>query len=162
MERQARPVRAVVPWNDQPTRKVRKRARNPHQGMNWIRRDKRLAIYIRDSFQCMYCERDLSKAEPGELQLDHLLPSSCGGSNDQTNLVTACRACNVERKDQPVMEFLRDYIYGGPDVSYREAEKSAHWHMGMIAEQVLTPLNRELAKSLLRGGLREWLAGLRA
>lgn len=32
------------------------------QGMNWIRKDKRLAIYMRDGMACVYCG----------LTLDHL------------------------------------------------------------------------------------------
>jgi hypothetical protein len=61
------------------------------QGMNWIRKDKRLAIYMRDHGRCVYCEsqRDLS--------LDHLRTVSRGGNNEASNLVTACQSCNAER-----------------------------------------------------------------
>ena len=65
------------------------------QGMNWIRKDLRLAIYMRDHGRCVYCES--SEA----LTLDHLRPVSRGGGNHPRNLVTACSACNSERGDKP-------------------------------------------------------------
>ena len=61
------------------------------QGMNWIRKDKRLAIYLRDECECAYCGSQES------LTLDHLVPVCKGGSNSQTNLVTACIECNLKR-----------------------------------------------------------------
>ena len=65
-----------------------------NQGMNWIRQEKRLAIYIRDGLECAYCH---SNIEDTKLTLDHLIPYSEGGSNDQTNLVTCCHRCNSSR-----------------------------------------------------------------
>ena len=77
---------------------------NAH-GSSWIRKDKRLAIYLRDRFQCAYCGRDLRHAEPREVTLDHLLPRVAGGSNEATNLITACLACNSSRQDKPWIDF---------------------------------------------------------
>lgn len=65
-----------------------------NQGMNWIRQEKRLAIYIRDGLECAYCG---SNIEDAKMTLDHLTPYSLGGSNDQTNLVTCCHRCNSSR-----------------------------------------------------------------
>lgn len=61
------------------------------QGMNWIRKCKRLAIYMRDHGRCAYCESQAN------LTLDHLTPVSKGGDNRVRNLVTACMDCNRER-----------------------------------------------------------------
>lgn len=81
---------------------------NAH-GSKWIRADKRLALYIRDGFACAYCGRALRDAPPAEVTLDHLLPRIAGGSNDATNLITACRSCNSSRQDTPWL----DYATGG-------------------------------------------------
>lgn len=71
-------------------------------GMNWIRLDLRLAILARDNFQCVYC------GAQDNLQLDHLRPRSKGGSNDPSNLVTACASCNRTRGDKPWWEFASE------------------------------------------------------
>lgn len=73
---------------------------------NWIRRDKRLAIYLRDGFACAYCN---AKAEsPGVmLSLDHLICRSAGGGNNASNLITACMKCNSTRRDTELGEWLK-------------------------------------------------------
>lgn len=71
----------------------------------WIRTDKRLAIYLRDRMTCIYCLSDLHGAEPFDITLDHVQCQADGGSNDEGNLVTACRSCNCSRQDKPLNRF---------------------------------------------------------
>jgi len=71
----------------------------------WIRPEKRLAIYLRDRFTCLYCCRDLHDAPPTDITLDHIVAKSDGGGNGEDNLVTACRACNCSRQDKPLARF---------------------------------------------------------
>lgn len=79
------------------------RADGNWQGMNWIRQEKRLAIYLRDGCACAWCG---AKVEDGtQLTLDHLVPHCKGGSNDETNLVTACKHCNDSRGARGVTKF---------------------------------------------------------
>lgn len=65
------------------------------QGTNWIRPEKRLAIYLRDGLACCYCGESIE--DDAKLTLDHLRPCSGGGSNTPTNLVTCCHRCNSSR-----------------------------------------------------------------
>lgn len=102
-------------------------------GSNWIRKARRLAIYLRDGFSCAYCGRDLRGADPREVTLDHLVPRCEGGSNHESNLVTACRSCNCSRKDRP----WREFAPGGA------AER--------IEALVALALNTELARALIEG-----------
>lgn len=74
------------------------------QGMNWIRKDKRLAIYIRDGLACVYCGRGVE--DGAQLTLDHIRPYSKGGKNTAKNLVTCCHTCNSARGDRPWREWL--------------------------------------------------------
>ena len=97
----------------------------------WIRVEKRLALYIRDGFGCVYCGRDLRGAVPSDVTLDHLLPRSVGGTNDASNLVTACRRCNSSRQDRPWV----DYATGG---ARDRIEQLRH-----------SPLNMDLARALI-------------
>jgi len=71
----------------------------------WIRAEKRLAIYLRDGFRCAYCCADLHDAAPTDITLDHLRCKADGGSNHESNLVTACRHCNCARRDMPLARF---------------------------------------------------------
>jgi hypothetical protein len=69
----------------------------------WIRKEKRYAIYIRDGWHCLYCERDLSNLADGqEVTLDHL---SEAGGNHESNLVTACKSCNNSKAGYSVESF---------------------------------------------------------
>lgn len=71
---------------------------------NWIRRDKRLAVYLRDGEACLWCGSTIE--DGAELTLDHLVPCELGGDNGESNLVTACRHCNCSRKDLTVRQWL--------------------------------------------------------
>ena len=51
----------------------------------------RFQILERDSFTCRFCGK---RAPETELEVDHVVPRSKGGSDDTSNLVTACRDCN--------------------------------------------------------------------
>jgi 5-methylcytosine-specific restriction endonuclease McrA len=80
--------------------------RGRHQAKGrWIRPEKRLAIYLRDSFRCVYCCADLTDAAPTDITLDHVKSRADGGSNHESNLVTACRSCNCARQDKPLSRF---------------------------------------------------------
>ena len=93
-----------------------RQAHNSRQGRtsSWIRRVKRLAIYIRDGFTCQYCGTDLRAAKPHEMGLDHLTPQcdcptgtlpSGKSLHHESNLVTACRRCNSSRQDRPWRQY---------------------------------------------------------
>jgi len=60
----------------------------------------RRAVFVRDNFTCTYCGDRARR-----LECDHVTPVSRGGSNDQSNLTTACRACNRGKRDKTVEEW---------------------------------------------------------
>lgn len=99
----------------------------------WIRTEKRLALYIRHGFTCAYCGKDLRHSEPEELTLDHLVPRSAGGKNEASNLILACRSCNCSRQAKA----WADYATGG---ARDRIEQLRH-----------EPLNIKLAKAILSG-----------
>jgi 5-methylcytosine-specific restriction endonuclease McrA len=71
----------------------------------WIRKEKRLALYIRDRFTCQYCGKDLIAVNSSDITLDHLTPRSEGGNNEATNLITACKSCNCGRQAKAYYEY---------------------------------------------------------
>ncbi len=52
--------------------------------------------------------------------LDHMQPRSMGGSNHETNLVTACISCNSRRADMPLKAFA-----GSMGVSWKKIRRQA-------------------------------------
>ncbi len=51
-------------------------------------------LFLRDANICMYCGREFSDAE---LTRDHVLPLSRGGKDRWSNVVTACKGCNMQK-----------------------------------------------------------------
>ena len=109
---------------------------NTH-GMNWIRQERRLAIYIRDGFTCVYCTRDLRDVAPGELTLDHLMPRERGGGNESTNLVTACRACNSSKHDRTLEEYIASLSESDHTIRLRIEYTSAQFVNVPLARSIL-------------------------
>ncbi len=58
----------------------------------------RRAIYERDGYRCVYCGSET------DLTLDHVHPKSKGGTNEASNLVTACFPCNVRKGSSLISE----------------------------------------------------------
>ena len=50
----------------------------------------RFEVLRRDNHTCRYC-----RATDGPLTIDHVTPVALGGTDDPSNLVTACRDCNA-------------------------------------------------------------------
>ena len=71
---------------------------------NWIRPDKRLAIYLRDGEACIWCGATIE--DGAELTLDHLVPCELAVDNGERNLVTACRHCNCSRQSLTVRQWI--------------------------------------------------------
>lgn len=61
----------------------------------------RQKVFKRDEYTCQYCGKT---NEP--LEADHIVPISKGGTDDLTNLTTACGKCNRQKKDKSVDEFM--------------------------------------------------------
>lgn len=53
---------------------------------------RRFEVLRRDGFRCVYCG---AKASESELHVDHVVPVIDGGSDEPSNLVTACIDCNL-------------------------------------------------------------------
>lgn len=54
-------------------------------------------LFARDRFVCAYCGGHF---RPGELTCEHVKPQSRGGRDTWTNLVSACKPCNLRKGDR--------------------------------------------------------------
>lgn len=58
----------------------------------------RFEVFKRDDFTCTYCGRNV-KDDHIKLHCDHIHPKNKGGRDILENLVTACEACNLGKRD---------------------------------------------------------------
>lgn len=72
-----------------------------NNGSKWCRPARRLAIYARDGFACVYCT-----ASGCLLTLDHVHPVELGGTHHESNLVTACFRCNSRKQARTMRAWL--------------------------------------------------------
>ena len=58
-------------------------------------------LFARDRYTCQYCGRSTIELKPRQsLTRDHLIPLSRGGTNEWTNVVTACSPCNTRKANR--------------------------------------------------------------
>lgn len=62
---------------------------------------------------CIYCGRELSPERPGyggrkahHAEVDHIVPTSKGGTDDLSNLALSCVGCNATKRDRTAHEFV--------------------------------------------------------
>lgn len=62
-----------------------------------LRPSVRFDVLHRDGFRCVYCG---ATAKVSPLHVDHVVPVVKGGSDEMSNLVTACADCNLGKGDR--------------------------------------------------------------
>jgi hypothetical protein len=72
--------------------KVNQKKKGPKWKREGLSLTTRFEVLSIAGFACRYCG---DKSPDAQLQVDHLKPKSEGGSDDLTNLVAACRSCNL-------------------------------------------------------------------
>ena len=78
-------------------------------------------LLVAQGGRCMYCGRRL----PIDLMdIDHKLPVSRGGSDDETNLQVLCRTCNGRKNDLTDQEFRQVYKDAGVPRASRPPAKA--------------------------------------
>jgi len=126
------------------------------QGMNWIRQEKRAALYLRSRrimgqgkrLLCTYCLCELVTRQgkkPNTATLDHVIPHALGGPNSADNLVTCCARCNTLRQDKTIREFVAILTELGinPKGCYKR-----------IQAQIKAPIDIKAGKATLAKGSR--------
>jgi hypothetical protein len=63
---------------------------------NQVRVEEKKEILDRDGYECVRC----GETEEGKLRIHHIVPVSQGGSGDEDNLATLCKACHDEAHGQ--------------------------------------------------------------
>jgi 5-methylcytosine-specific restriction endonuclease McrA len=69
-------------------------AQDTHPRRGWL-------ILERDWFKCVYCGTS-AVSEGTQLHIDHVIPRDLGGREVASNLVTACKPCNLSKAAAPM------------------------------------------------------------
>lgn len=128
----------------------------PHvRGGSWIRPAKRLAIYARDGWICVYRQRDTRDPATPTPTLEHVYRSQerhTGDFNGPGNLVLACLACNSARNAAPLHRYLARLPVHVLPVAVAE-----------LAARTARPLEPFMAQAReLEADPPDWLQGIRA
>lgn len=108
-------------------------------GSKWKWPPTRYAIYLRDGFTCVYCQSS------NKLTLDHVIPSSAGGSDEPSNLVTCCKKCNDTKRDASLSWFSGYLESSGHDTSTL---------LGRVHNALDQPINRKTGAAIAKS--RGW------
>src|SRR5690606_26466496 len=65
-------------------------------------------LFARDRFVCAYCG---ARHRPSELTAEHVQPRSRGGKTSWTNLVSACKPCNLRKGDRTPEQARMPLLY---------------------------------------------------
>lgn len=91
----------------------------------------RFEVFKRDRFQCGYCGRTPPDVL---LEVDHILPRAAGGTDEITNLLTACWDCN-RGKGSKLLEEGRSAVVSAETIeNERERMAQAKAHAELLAE----------------------------
>ena len=73
-----------------------------HQPVRFTRTN----VYLRDNYACQYCGASVLKGTllRAELTFDHVVPRYHGGITKWTNIVTACKVCNLRKANRTPKE----------------------------------------------------------
>ena len=72
-------------------------SKKPNKMSRYISKSVRVSVLHRDKYKCVFCGRSSQQVE---LQIDHIIPFSKGGSNMIDNLQTLCIDCNLGKSDR--------------------------------------------------------------
>ncbi|MGL5796238.1 MAG: HNH endonuclease [Waterburya sp.] len=79
------------------TKKIKPKAKITQKNSRHIPKTIRVDVLRRDNYRCVFCGISAKKAE---LQIDHIIPFSQGGSNTIDNLQTLCSDCNQGKSNR--------------------------------------------------------------
>lgn len=69
----------------------------------------------RSGGKCEYCGKQCNRIDkhPDSATIDHVVPTTGGGSDNMSNLKLACHACNQSKGDSYVDEWKEERGFGG-------------------------------------------------
>jgi len=103
-----------------------------------ISKKRRFEIFKRDSFCCQYCG---AKPPKIPLEIDHIMPVSKGGNNEDYNLITSCFDCNrgKSNRELSIIPLLQEEKFEKMKLAqaqYKEIKKIIEAEKTIINDQI--------------------------
>lgn len=92
----------------------------------------RFEVFKRDEFTCQYCGH---KSPDVVLEVDHIVPTARGGTDDVINLRTSCWDCNRGKSDKPLNEIVTGEDPHDRAVLLLEKERQLEEYNTVLAEE---------------------------
>jgi len=92
----------------------------------------RFEIFKRDDFTCRYCGR---RSPEVVLEVDHIVPVSGGGTDDEPNLVTSCWECNRGKSNVPLASAMTGVDPHDKAIEILERERQLHEYNAVLAAE---------------------------
>jgi hypothetical protein len=105
----------------------------------------RYEVFRRDNHACRYCG---AMAPDAKLTVDHVVPTTLGGTDEPSNLVTACSDCNSGKSAIPPDAPLVDDI----------AQDALRWRRAMEAANEMAAREREVSQAYVDAFQKAWNA----
>jgi len=152
----------------------------PRQRRKPLSKAVRFEVFKRDHFKCQYCG---AVAPDVLLHVDHISPVYEGGTDDITNLITACQNCNLGKSKTPLhkntvleksrlqleilqerreqLELMMEWQRGLRDLDGRKVDELADYWSELVQPFALNETGRAtLRKMLKRFALEEIISGM--
>lgn len=105
-----------------------------------------------------YIERKVKEWQGRVFHIDHIVPKSKCGTNDEYNLQLLCATCNRSKRDMSMDEFL-DYLETKQEIESLKIEVTEFGFTEKEIDVIVSRLGIELAHKVLRAIVRKEVAG---
>ena len=111
-----------------------------------ITAQKRFEVLKRDGFRCQYCWKC---SQDVTLEIDHIVPRANWGSDDFSNLITACRECNMGKWKTDLNEWDSKFNVKVKDL-YEHIKKEFYRDWNIWLETMEEEFNQKLDGTISR------------
>lgn len=100
------------------------------KGELYQRENIKMYVRARDHYTCQYC----GEKNPPDLEVDHIIPISRGGTDRPSDMVAACHRCNQKKGNQTAEEFGYPGIQKKTQLPLKQAAQTQTYKTALLQE----------------------------